>query len=98
MNTGNCRVVLAWAASSWPGNSATSLGHSLARAAPCSSSARTVNAWAPTSTVIVGWALRLWYQFGWVGDPPLAAQIANRPSGWGEQATGVTRSIPDLAP
>src|SRR6516164_5892716 len=24
--------------------------------------------------------------------------IANRPPGWGEQASGVTRSIPDLAP
>ena len=29
---------------------------------------------------------------------PFAAQIANRPSPWGEQATGVTRSIPDRAP
>jgi hypothetical protein len=33
-----------------------------------------VNVWVPTPTVILGWALRLWYQFGWVGEPPLAAQ------------------------
>ncbi len=42
--------------------------------------------------------MRLWYQFGWVGDPPLAAQTEKRPFPRGEQATGVTRSIPDLAP
>ena len=41
MNTGNCRVVLAWC-SPRVGYSATSLGHSSARAAPASSSARTV--------------------------------------------------------
>ena len=41
MNTGNCRVVLAWC---WArtGYSATSFGQSSARAAPASSSARTV--------------------------------------------------------
>src|ERR1019366_10779813 len=97
------------AAWSWPGlrrgqgtpgfgHSATSFGHSSARAVPSSSCARTVNVWGPASTAILGLALRLTYQIGWVGDPPLAAQIANRPPGWGEQATGVTRSIPDLAP
>ena len=32
------------------------------------------------------------------GDPPLAATIAMRPSGCGLQASGVTRSVPDLAP
>src|SRR5260370_53728 len=58
MNTGNCRVVLAWC-SPRVGYSATSFGHSSARAAPASSSARTVNVWAPTSTVILGVALRL---------------------------------------
>ena len=42
MNTGNCRVVLAWC-SSRVGYSATSFGHSSARAAPASSSARTVS-------------------------------------------------------
>src|SRR6516165_11171871 len=97
MNTGNCRVVLAWC-SARVGYSATSFGHSSARAAPASSSARTVNVWAPTSTVIFGWALMLWYQFGWVGDPPLEATITKRPPGWAEQPSGVTRSARDLAP
>ena len=32
------------------------------------------------------------------GDPPLAAHTTKRPPPWGEQATGVTCSIPDLAP
>jgi hypothetical protein len=58
MNTGNCRVVLAWC-SPRVGYSATSFGHSWARAEPASSSARIVNVWAPTSTVIWGLALRL---------------------------------------
>src|SRR5215472_5859041 len=48
-----------------PGACATSVGPSAARAAPTSSSARTGNVWVPTSTVILGWALRLWYQSGW---------------------------------
>ena len=60
MNTGNCRVVLAWAAprsgdpATGLGHSATSFGHSSARAVPPSSCARTVNVWVPTSTVIWG--------------------------------------------
>src|SRR6266702_527586 len=58
MNNGNCRVVLAWC-SPRVGYSATSFGHSSARAAPASSSARTVNVWAPTSMVVLGLALRL---------------------------------------
>ena len=51
-------MVLAWAPASW-GYAETSFGHSSARAVPSSSYARTVNAWAPTSVVISGWALRL---------------------------------------
>ena len=97
MNTGICLVVLAWIRPR-SGASTTRRGHSPARAVSSSSCATTVNVWAPTSTVIRGWALRLEYQAGWVGDPPLAAQIAKRPSPWGEQASGVTRSIPELAP
>ena len=58
MNTGICRVVLAWASPSW-GYCATSFGHSSARAVSSSSSASTVNVWVPTSALIVGWALRL---------------------------------------
>jgi hypothetical protein len=57
-----------------------------------------VNVWAPTSTVILGLALRLWYQAGWIGDPPLEATIAKRPSSRVKQPSGLTRSIPDLAP
>src|SRR5579862_1584957 len=79
MNTGICRVVLAWN-SPTEGYAATSFGHSPARAAPSSSSASTVNVWAPTSTVVLGLALRLWYQSGWAGDPPLEATITKRPS------------------
>ena len=59
-------MVLAWAAprSGDPatpgfGHSAISFGHSSARAVPSSYSARTVNVWVPTSTVIPGWAARL---------------------------------------
>jgi hypothetical protein len=62
------------------------LGHSSARAASSSSSASTVNVWSATSTVIRGLALRLWYQAGWAGDPPLEATIAKRPSPPGEAA------------
>jgi hypothetical protein len=51
-----------------------------------------VNVWIPTSTVILGWALRLKYQPGWAGDPPLAAQTANLSSGCEQQATGVPLS------
>jgi hypothetical protein len=58
MTTGICRVVLAWN-SPRAGVSATSFGHSSARAARPSSCANTVNVWVPTSTVILGWALRL---------------------------------------
>lgn len=58
MNSGNCRVVLAWC-SPRVGYSATSFGHSSARAVPASSSARTVNVWVPTSTAILGLVLRL---------------------------------------
>ena len=79
MNTGICRVVLAWY-SPIEGYCATSFGHRLARAVPSSSSASTVNVWVPTSTLILGLALRLWYQSGWAGDPPLEATIAKRPS------------------
>jgi len=32
-----------------------------------------VNVSAPTSIVMLGWALRLWYQAGCWGDPPLEA-------------------------
>src|SRR5258708_14400598 len=104
MSTGNCRVVLAWAAprSGDPatgfGHSATGFGHSSARAVSSSSSAVTVNVWVSASAVIVGGALRLWYQLGGVGDPPLAAQIAHRPPGWGGQAPRGERPIPGLAP
>ena len=97
MNTGICRAVLAWN-SPRLGAHATSLGHSSARAVLSSSSAGTVNVWVSTSTVILGLALRLRYQSGWAGDPPLEPTIAKRPSPWREQASGVTRSIPDLAP
>ncbi len=58
MNTGICRVVLAWY-SPMDGYCATSVGHSSARTVPPSSSASTVNAWVPTSTLILGLALRL---------------------------------------
>jgi hypothetical protein len=61
------------------GDSATSLGHSSARAVPSNSSATAVSVWIPTSTLIVGLALRLYYQSGWLGDPPSAATIARRP-------------------
>src|SRR6476660_1157314 len=57
-STGNCRVVLAWC-SPRVGYSATSFGHISARAPTANSSARTVNVWAPTSTVILGLALTL---------------------------------------
>ena len=58
MNTGICRVALAWN-SPTEGASATSFGHSPARAGPSSSSATTVNVWVPTSALILGLALRL---------------------------------------
>ena len=57
-NTGNRRVVFV-ACLPRSGASATSFGHSSARARPSSSSASTVNARVPTSTSIRGWALRL---------------------------------------
>src|SRR5690349_7444227 len=79
MNTGICRLVLAWNAPR-DGASVISLGHTPARAVSSSSSASTVNVLAPASTVILGLAVRLWYQSGWVGDPPLEAAIAKRPS------------------
>lgn len=50
MATGICRAVLAWY-SPRLGAHATSLGHSSARAVPSSSSASTMNVWAPTSAV-----------------------------------------------
>jgi hypothetical protein len=50
MATGICRAVLAWY-SPRLGAHATSLGDSSARAVPSSSSASTVNVWAPTSAV-----------------------------------------------
>jgi len=53
MNTGICRVVLAWASSSW-GYCATRLGHSWARAVSSSSSASTVSVWVATSAFILG--------------------------------------------
>jgi len=97
MDTGICRVVMAWC---FPmsGDSAASDAHSPARAASSSSCASAVNVWVPTSTVILGWALRLSYQAGLAGDLPLEATIAMRPSGCGLHASGVTRSAPDLAP
>ena len=58
MNTGICRVVLVWY-SPTEGYSATSFGHSPARAVPSSSSASAVNVWVSTSTLILGLALRL---------------------------------------
>jgi hypothetical protein len=58
MNTGICRVVLVWN-SPTAGASATNFGPSSARAVSSSSSASTVNVWAPTSTLILGLALRL---------------------------------------
>jgi hypothetical protein len=58
MNTGICRAVLAWY-SPMEGYCATSFGHSPARTVPSSSSASTVNVWVPTSTLILGLALRL---------------------------------------
>src|SRR6516162_7474320 len=78
MKIGNRRVVLAWCALR-VGYRATSLGHRSAWAAASSSSAAAVNVSAPTSTVITGLALRLWYQPGWAGDPPLEATTANLP-------------------
>ena len=57
MNTGICRVVLAWYLPT-EGHSAT-FGHSPARAVPSSSSASTVKVWVPTATLILGLALRL---------------------------------------
>src|SRR5260370_2696585 len=104
MNTGNCRVVLAWAAprSGDPatgfGHSATGFGHSSARAVSSSSSAVTVNVWVSASAGIVGWGLRLWDQVGGGGDPPLAAPVADPPPWLGGQATRGTRALPDLAP
>lgn len=80
------------------GASATSSGHRPARAAPSSSAASATKALVPISTVTRGWALRLWYQAGWVGEPPFEAMMAMPPSGRDEQANGVTRSIPDRAP
>jgi hypothetical protein len=56
MNTGNCRVVLAWC-SPRVGYSATSFGHSSAWAAAASSSARTVN---------VTFRSRLWEPAEWI--------------------------------
>src|SRR5258708_15589724 len=58
MNTWLCRAVLAWN-SPTEGASATSFGHRPARAGSSSSSATTVNVWAPTSALILGLALRL---------------------------------------
>ena len=58
MNTGICRVVLAWASSSWR-YCAANFGHSSARAVSSSSSASTANVWVPTSAFILGLALRL---------------------------------------
>jgi hypothetical protein len=59
MNTGICRVILAWKSLSC-GASATGLGHSLG-AVSSSSSARTVNLWGAYLMLILGLALRSWY-------------------------------------
>ena len=58
------------------GNRATSLDQSSTRAGPACSSAVAWNRSVPSSTVIAGWALRLWYQAGCCGDPPFEAAIA----------------------
>ena len=58
MNTGIRRLVLSWC-SPTAGESATSFGHNSARAVSSSSSATAVNVWAPNSTEMPGWALRL---------------------------------------
>jgi hypothetical protein len=62
------RSVLA-ANSARSGDSWTSLDQSSARAGPACSSAVAVNLRMPSSTVIAGLALRLWYQAGCLGDP-----------------------------
>jgi len=46
------------------GNRATRAVQSSARAGPACSSAVAWNRSVPSSTVIAGWALRLWYQAG----------------------------------
>jgi hypothetical protein len=58
MNTGIRRVVLVWN-SPTAGDSATSFGHSSARAMSSSYCASTVNVSVPSSTLILGLALRL---------------------------------------
>ena len=45
-----------------------------------------------------GLAIRLWYQSGFVGCPPLDAKIAQPPLSSFWYATGFTRSVPVLAP
>src|SRR5215203_7119921 len=65
-----------------PGRIATSRRHSSARSSPVTPLASTGKVAVPTSTVIRGWAFRLWYQSGFVGDPPLVpAMIMSSPSG-----------------
>ena len=46
----------------------------------------------------LGLALRLWYQSGLVGAPPLDATTSIEPSSWGKYTSGVTRTVPLFAP
>src|SRR5215216_3424112 len=81
LNIGKVRdVFVSYSAN--PGRIATSRRHSSLRSSPVTSLASTGKVAVPTSTVIRGWAFRLWYQSGFVGDPPfVAAMIMSSPSG-----------------
>src|ERR671918_368374 len=67
------------------------------RSSPSATRARFSTVSMPISTVTTGLALRLWNQSGLVSAPPLEAKMAtSSPTGW--YATGLTRSLPVLAP
>jgi hypothetical protein len=80
-SSGMVRSVLRWY-SAKPGIRSVTMAHSVSRSSPVSSVTSTGNVSVPTSTVIFGLALRLWYQAGCSGAPPFdATMIMRSPSG-----------------
>src|SRR2546423_8357797 len=67
------------------------------RSSPVASRARTSIVSRPTSILVFGFALRLWYQAGLLGAPPFEAKITHLDSS-ARYPTGFTRLAPDLAP
>src|ERR1700730_17357538 len=80
------------------GDSATNRSVTFRRSSGEATRARTDQVCAPISTVVVGWATRLKYQSGCRGAPRFDARTTTALSLTDQNASGVTRSDPDLAP